>query len=106
MATQIREVYLTQNPLLNSILSKIATRLDTLEGLLPDLDSGLLVLSDDKQLSTTTAGSMANQNSSEVEITGGVITITNTNGNIMTISDGYLTIQDDTETTIHQVGGV
>lgn len=54
MAKQSREIYLTKDIALNSILSKIASRLDLLEGLRPDLPEGILYLSTGNKVTTMT----------------------------------------------------
>lgn len=54
MSRESRERYFTGNPQVDSILSRIADRLDILEGLRPDLTSGLYKLQDGKIVTTTT----------------------------------------------------
>jgi len=61
MASQSRELYLTNDMALNNILSKIATRLDTIEGLLPDLDAGLYQLGSNKAISTANISGESNK---------------------------------------------
>lgn len=52
--TESRERYFTgNNPQLDSILARIADRLDILEGLRPDLSSGLYKLESNKAITTT-----------------------------------------------------
>ena len=68
---------------LNIALGLIGTRLDKLEGYLPDLVDGYYKLTS-KDLSTAdptaSLGDLANQSASDVTITGGVITITDQYG--------------------------
>lgn len=83
MAKQSRELYITGNPVIDRILDAIAERLDVLEGLRPDLSTGFYSLGSDKTLDTTEdlsnfktslgLGTMADQNSNAVDITGGEI---------------------------------
>jgi hypothetical protein len=53
MASESKNIYITDNPTLNSILEQIAERLDRLEGLRPELSEGLMHLDGEKELTTT-----------------------------------------------------
>jgi hypothetical protein len=53
-----RERYFTGNPQLDSVLSRIADRLDTIEGLRPNLVEGLYKLLADKEITTTSTTDM------------------------------------------------
>jgi len=50
--TESRERYYTGNPQLDSILSRIAERLDLIEGVRPDLSAGLYALTSDYEIKT------------------------------------------------------
>ena len=113
MAKESRELYITDDALLNAILAKISNRLDVIEGLRPDLDSGVYLLEDGKVISTdpedvfwkwdgsddqitneATAraslglGTISTQDADDIDVTGGevqdvLIQITDHNGTII-----------------------
>lgn len=104
MAKQSRDIYITQDPALNYILARIAARLDTIEGLLPDMSSGLVSLQSNKTLRTDVAGDMAWQNSTDVSITGGTAALSTVSVGSLSITNESLTYTDSNDTVIHQIG--
>lgn len=124
MAQQLKEIYTTGNPAIDTILNRIGRRLDIVEGLNPD-NVGFIEIESDKNIVTRNpAGSMATQDSDNVDITGGSIagvtytgSTTNTEitgGSIdgtpigdttpSTIKATKITITDSNGTVIHQLG--
>lgn len=53
MTSQVRNIYHTHDQQLNRILQDIANRLDIIEGLRPDLDTGYYRLGSEKDIATT-----------------------------------------------------
>lgn len=90
--------------LLEPILIRIAQRLDTIQGLLPDLGAGLYDLATGKTLSTTEdvsgfgLGTMSTQDKDSVDIDGGLMDGVNISGQNITI-----TITDATGEVIHKL---
>ena len=108
---ETKRVYITGDPNFDMIFQNLADRIDILEGLRPDLSAGLMEIEDDKDITTRTAGDMASQNSDSVEITGGSLTGVTISGNVSAdntefdaISVNKITITDDNDEIIHQLG--
>lgn len=86
---QSRIVYVTGDDEIDRILNDISQRLDTIEGLRPDLDAGYYALDSDKAISTGDPIDI-----DDVSITRGSIIITSTSGNTITITGDSITILD------------
>lgn len=89
MATQSREIYQTGNPSLDIVLARIGARLDVIEGLRPDLDSGLLSLTESKTIGTADTASFQTVvtgvaiSSSGVVITNTTLEVLDENGELI-----------------------
>lgn len=113
---QSRNIYITGNDELDRILNDISERLDTIEGLRPDLDAGYYTLDSDKEINTgdplsiddvtITRGSIIITSSSgnTITITGDSIVIEDINGNSITIDSEIVTINDINNELVHKIG--
>lgn len=86
---QSRNVYVTGDDELDRILNDISQRLDTIEGLRPDLDAGYYTLDSDKDIGTGDPIDI-----DDVSITRGSIIITSTDGNTATITGNSIIFLD------------
>jgi len=109
MAKQSREIYLTGNPIFDRIFAKISERLDIVEGLRPDLTTGVFVLEDRKVIQTDTEGSFFKWDGSDDQLNKstalaslGLGTMAAQDADEVNITGGLFSIQDHNGTTIHQ----
>lgn len=86
---QSRIVYVTGDDEIDRILNDISQRLDTVEGLRPDLDAGYYTLDSEKEINTGDPLDI-----DDVSITRGTIVITSSTGNTITITGDSITILD------------
>lgn len=98
---QSRNVYITGDENLDRILNDLSERLDTIEGLRPDLDPGYYHLDSAKDIDTDELSTYATDS---VTIGASSITITSSDGNSIEITGKYIEIKDEDGEIIHKIG--